>query len=192
MEIFKIKAGERKLTFWAETLQTFQNKMFIPPWRESLWSPASDPMLPHGTLGLRWLSYRSLSVRVVGTLEGCQCTSANLLPLRQKPWVTNPAPWQQVKGSFSCWKNGPSYSSSFGNLILPPRCIQESPFKGHRESGTSWNVQDQKKNPIPPNCSKQQGGTAWLNHNIHTCPGIWSPTGSASVLLLVNRLWWRD
>lgn len=41
-----------------------------------------------------------------------------------------------------------------------------------------WNIvkcsgsKKKQNKTIPPNCSKQQGGTTWLNHNTHACPGI--------------------
>lgn len=58
----------------------------------------------------------------------------------------------------------------------------------HSRTMGKWNFRTRK---IPTNCSKQQEETESLNHNTHTCPGIWSSTGSASVLS-VNRLWWMD
>lgn len=45
----------------------------------------SIPMLASGTLNLGQLSYKSLSVGFIVTLERCQCVSANLLPLKYKP-----------------------------------------------------------------------------------------------------------
>lgn len=138
------KSRGEKLTFWAETLQTFQNQCLYHH-EESLWSPAESHVTPWYT----WPSLivlQSLSVRVVGTLEGCQCTSANLLPLRQKPWVTNPllTAGQRVIFMLEEWA---LLQQQLWKPHSPSTLHSESPFKGHREEVNIVKCSGSKKKP---------------------------------------------